>query len=213
MHIHIANYQHVPRTIGRQNTVIPTGDAAPDLSINNSVQASNATKVSEGPLTNLIIDTLTRDAKRTLYIAFSRVIHRTTYPFSFFDDPFRQKFLSTLCPAWKPPRPEILGGALVYEAYNACMERTIIHIQKDGGGTVVIDGVINVLSKNISNIIEHKPLPFFIENLRSDQNREITRRVVDRLKDVEKDWMRSWHCHALQVLFRTAAMGCAMFAA
>lgn len=87
---HIDNCRHLPGTVGRPNSVVPTGDAAPDLSTNNSLQGSTLSKVSIGTLTNLLRDTLTRKVKRTrrtLDLSFARAIHRTATLFYFFDEP------------------------------------------------------------------------------------------------------------------------------
>lgn len=64
------------------------------------------------------------------------------------------------------------------------MERTVIELRKVKGGTIVIDGATNLLSKSMSNVIVHTPLPFFIEYLKSNLYHETTRNVVYRLKDV-----------------------------
>lgn len=106
-----------------------------------------------------------------------------------------------------------MGGALLDEAYNACMERSIIQIQKDGSGKmkIGIDGATNVLYKSFSNVIVDTPLTFFIEYLRSDLNRETTRHVVDRLKDVVQrlDAKLGIQC-STSFISDSCKMGCAM---
>lgn len=117
-----------------------TGDPARYLSVKNNLQFMNTMNMYLCPQTTLIRDTLTCRANQTISEAFACAINQTATSFSLFDDHFLQHLLAKLRPAWKPPREEVIGEALLDDSCNPCMKRTIMQFQKAVCGRTAMDG-------------------------------------------------------------------------
>ena len=57
-------------------------------------------------------------------------------------------------------------------------------VQQCGSLTLGIDGATNVLSQSRSNVIAHTPLPFFIEYLRADLQKESSENLSHKVADI-----------------------------
>ncbi|KAI0558418.1 Ribonuclease H-like protein [Gracilaria domingensis] len=80
----------------------------------------------------------------------------------------------------------MIGGELLSDAYKRCMEEVFQVIRSRKGGVIGIDGATNKLSKSVSNVILHTPVPLFIEYLKSDLKTDRATNVVSKIKDVMK---------------------------
>ena len=121
--------------------------------------------------------------KETLNILSARAVHETAIPFDLLDHPAWQRLFAKIRPAWKLPSPSLLGGELLSTIYEENIQETLHKIKSDCGGVLGVDGATNVMSKSLSNVNVHTPLPFFIEYLRSDLGRETTCNVFARTGD------------------------------
>lgn len=142
-----------------------------------------------GPLSHLVVDTLSKDKKGELEEAFAFAVHATATPFSFFEHPVWNAFFTKLKPTWKIPASYQIGGPLLDKVYEESMSSTIDYIRESKGATIGIDGATNVMARSICNVILHTPLPMFLEylvaDLRKDTASNVKAKVVDFLTRIE----------------------------
>ncbi|KAI0562212.1 hypothetical protein FGB62_64g020 [Gracilaria domingensis] len=158
----------------------------PAAATNTFVQPTSIPAPIREPLSNLRIDAMTPEQQKSIDEKLALAVHTTAKPFSFFNSPVWKTFFQSLRPAYKLPSSKSIGGELLSDAYQKCMQEVFLHIRNNKGGVVGIDGGTNKLSKSVSNVIIHALLPLFVEYLRSDLKTDRTSNVVLKIKDAMK---------------------------
>lgn len=130
------------------------------------------------------MDTLSSSEQSQLDEKFAYAVHASATPFSFFESSPWVDFFKALRATWKLPSHEALGGPLLNRSYEDSMNKAIASIKQAKGGTLGIDGATNVMARSICNVIMHTPLPFFLEYLVSDLQRETAINLKCKLIDV-----------------------------
>lgn len=122
--------------------------------------------------------------REELNALFSRAIHETATPFSYFAHESWRKFFQKLNPFWIIPNAGNISTKLLQNRYKNVMNEVIDMIKRSRGGVMGIDGATNRLSKSQSNVIVHIPMPLFTEYLGSVLQRETTVNAVTKIEDV-----------------------------
>lgn len=170
--------QYVPRSVGRLPSTFSIY-FSPMSTINE--HSFDKSKQSE-TLTHLLKYSLSTYEGSKIDNEFSYPMHCTATPFSYFENDKLYAFFKLLKPCWTPPSRHHLCEELLDHVYNRNMTQALDTINNCKCVTMVIDGGTNFLSKSISNVILHTPIPFFVSYLRSFLKGETIQNVVAKVK-------------------------------
>lgn len=142
-------------------------------------------------------DTITLAQKEELDRALAAAINHNCLPFNLLDKPEWAHFFKLLRPCYKPPSPLKFGTTFLDLDYDTTMKEMRERVIANGGGVVSLDGATNVISRGVSNFMVHNPLPWFIQYLPTNLQRQTAEVVADQVEDTVAqlvDWIKDDSC-------------------
>lgn len=136
--------------------------------------------VQSSRTTDLVPAALKEDLDKSLASA----IFKSGVPLTIFDHPAWAAFFSALRPGYKLPTPAEIGSTLLDSEYDRVRQETLMQIRRNVAGVLGIGCATDVTSKNLSPVMLHTPLPWFIECMRPnlDDAGEVADQVSDAIR-------------------------------
>jgi hypothetical protein len=181
---HVSNCEKIPRSIGRISPSLPVDlTTASDSIINASSRTGSLTCTSTiaSQLGGKVFPGINTEERNVLNQLFANAIHETTTQFDLFDHQAWQLLFKELMPNWNTPSPSAISTVYMNRKYEQTMMDVGKELLRAAAFIVGVDGATNVLSRSMSNVIAHTPLPWFVEYLRADLKKESEIEVANKL--------------------------------